>query len=213
MSDRLAGLLLFLPVPIVLFLFAQAPLGALPSLGLGVVLVATHRLYARPFALARAGKRCLWCGRAIAAGPDVDVLEPFGPTRWRACGAPHEERLLKVLGFASAHANFLRVGILGTLGAFLIVGLAAGLGLLASAAYADGVAFFRAGIAFTVLPFGFLAPVLGPRAGAPTRVPFPLHIQALIGTLAVLWLFRIVGIVWLVLGARHALMRLGAPLL
>lgn len=36
-----------------------------------------------------------------------------------------------------------------------------------------------------------------------TRVPFPVHIQALIGTWAVLWLFRLVGLVWLVQGLLH----------
>ena len=29
-------------------------------------------------------------------------------------------------------------------------------------------------------------------------MPFPVHIQALIGTAVMLWLFRIVGVVWLV---------------
>jgi hypothetical protein len=41
------------------------------------------------------------------------------------------------------------------------------------------------------------------------RSPFPLHIQALIGSWAVLWLFRLVGLAWLVLAVLHALRRTG----
>jgi hypothetical protein len=41
-------------------------------------------------------------------------------------------------------------------------------------------------------------------------VPFPLHIQALIGTGLVLWLFRLVGLVWLALGIFALGRRLGA---
>src|SRR5215212_2104451 len=92
MRDRLLGLLLFLPVPAVLFLMTQAPLGPAVSLGLALAIMLTHRLYARPFALARADRRCLWCGRAVAGGPELAVEEPPGVTRWRACGEDHARR-------------------------------------------------------------------------------------------------------------------------
>ena len=82
MPARLAGLLLFLPVPLVLFLFTRAPLGVLPSLAAGVLLVLTHRLYARPWALARARARCLWCGADVSPGtssvPELVVEDPLG---------------------------------------------------------------------------------------------------------------------------------------
>ena len=35
------------------------------------------------------------------------------------------------------------------------------------------------------------------------RPPFPVHIQALIGTWAVSWLFRVVGVAWLILAIVH----------
>ncbi len=47
-ADRLLGLLLFLPVPLVLWLLTRQPLGTLASLAIGFALMATHRLYARP---------------------------------------------------------------------------------------------------------------------------------------------------------------------
>ncbi len=203
MNDRLTGILLFLPVPLVLLLFTQAPLGVGPSLGLGVVLMLSHRLYARPFSLRRADRRCLWCGGMAAdESQRFELGEPFGTTSWRACRGAHLDALRRVFAWAQAHAAFLRLGILGTLVAFLAL---ASSGLLP---FADAVALFRLGIAVTVLPFALLSARSPPGDGAP-RVPFPAHIQALIGTSAVLWLFRLISLVWLVLVLRHLVGRLG----
>lgn len=200
MSDRLLGLLLFLPVPAVLYLFTQAPFGPLISLVTGVVLMASHRVYARPFALARAGRRCLWCGGA-ADGPELAVDEPPGSTRWRACSEPHATAARGFLGWAGAHRGFVKAGILGTLAAFLALAAAATARPSGAVRYADAVGLFRLGIAATVLPLS----ILGARGrdGLPLRTPFPVHIQALIGTTAVLWLFRLVGVAWLALGILY----------
>jgi hypothetical protein len=197
-SDRLIGVLLFLPVPIVLFLFTRAPLGIAWSLALGVALMLSHRAYARPFALARASRRCLWCGRAVAEGPAFDIEEPLGLTRWRACGEAHGMRARRFLEWAGAHRRFLLIAILGTLGAFLLAAAAMAAGLADGRRYPDAVNAFRLAIALTVLPLGLLA-TRGTAADAPLRPPFPVHIQALIGTWAVSWLFRVVGVAWLVL--------------
>ena len=175
MSDRLLGLLLFLPVPLVLFLFTRAPLGLAGSLALGVALMLTHRAYARPFALARSARRCLWCGRAAVAGPAFDVEEPFGTTRWRACGEPHADRARRFLEWASWHRRFLQVGILGTLAAFLVAGAVIASGRVSPRRYPDAVNAFRLAIAATVLPLGFLACLLytspSPRDRQKSRMP------------------------------------------
>jgi hypothetical protein len=209
--DRLLGLLLFLPVPCVLWLFTQRPLGIMPSLTAGILLVATHRLYARPFALARADRRCLWCGVTLGSGTEILVTEPPGRTPWRTCGPDHLRPLAGTLTFAGHHSVALRAGILGSLGLFLAGSLASAAGYAASVTAADATAAFRLGVAASVLPLGWL----GARTPAtePYRAPFPVHIQALIGTRAVLWLFRWVGAAWLVLGVIHVARRLGvAPL-
>jgi len=216
-SDRLAGVLLFLPVPLVLWLFTRQPLGPWASLGTGVLLVLTHRLYARPFALSRAGRRCLWCGGRAGEGPCVFVDEPLGRTSWRACGAEHASALLRTLGWAAGHSRLLALGILGTLALFLSGAVAAALGRPAWLEPADPVALFRLGVALTVLPFGWLAPGSqtsaafgpGPDESLPARrLPFPVHIQALLGTLWVVWLFRLVGLWWLVASLVHLSRRL-----
>lgn len=207
MSERLAGLALFLPVPVVLFLFTRAPLGIAWSLVLGVVLMVTHRLYARPFALARASRRCLWCGGRATEGPILVVEEPLGTTRWRACGEPHGDRARRFLAWAGGHRRFLQLGILGTLAAFLVAAAVVASGQSGGLSHSDVVNAFRLGIAVTVLPVGLLSGRSRGAAEATLRPPFPVHIQALIGTWAVSWLFRIVGLAWLALAAVHFVRR------
>ena len=71
----------------------------------------------------------------------------------------------------------------------------------------DTIAFFRFGIALTVLPLGWLSTrAISPPAG-PCRSPFPLHVPSLIGIWAVLWLFRLIGLAWLILAVAHAVRR------
>ena len=204
---RVVGFLLFLPVPTVLWLFTRQPLGPWASLGLGVALTVTHRLYARPFALAWAARRCLWCGGAAAEGPHLELEEPLGRTSWRACGGGHADLLARTLGWAAERRLFLAVGILGTLAVFLAGAVAAALGWSASLDPGDPVALFRLGVAATVLPLGWLGPS-GPPPSTGRRLPFPVHIQALLGTLWVLWLFRLVGLWWLGAGLLHFARRL-----
>ena len=207
MLTRVAGLLLFLPVPIVLLLFTRAPLGILPSLGVGIVLMLTHRLYARPWALSRARGRCLWCGATVTpAAPEareLELVDPRGPASWRSCGETHARSATAVLAWAARRSGLLKLGILGTLALFLFWGAAAALGWPSGARFEDAVAFFRIGVAATVLPLGWLAPRAEPPPGPPPRAPFPLHVPALLGLQWVMWLFRLIGLLWLVQGALH----------
>ncbi|MGE5235780.1 MAG: hypothetical protein ACM3O7_05495 [Acidobacteriota bacterium] len=208
MTDRLLGSILFLPVPIVLWLFTRAPLGVPLSLALGTLVMATHRRYARPWARLRAGRRCLWCGAATEGGVPVAIEEPLGHTTWRACGDAHAGKLARVLRFAERWSAGLRIAIFGGLAVFLPAALLAATGNLGLLTYGDAVAFFKLLVAIGVLPLGWLGPFSRPFASRPIRVPFPVHIQALIGTWAVLWLFRVVGLVWLVQAALHVARRL-----
>lgn len=205
--DRILGLLIFLPVPLVLALFLAVPFGAPASLAAGIVIMLTHRLYARPWALARAGTRCLWCGAPAGDGPTIEIEEPPGRTEWRCCGASHEGRLRGFLGFAERHRALLLAGILGGLAAFLVVAVLAALHFAGPVVHADAAAGFRIVIALSVLPLGFLGPrSRGARRDVP-RAPFPVHIQALIGSAGVMWLFRLVGLWWLGAGVAHFVTR------
>lgn len=165
--------------------------------------MATHRLYARPFALGLSGRRCLWCGRTDVNGPRLTLSEPAGETSWRACGEAHADRLARVFAVAHRWRWGLRAGILGGLAVFLA-------GAVASAAvpslpfsFGDASAFFRLSVALVVTPFGWLAATVASPREAAIRVPFPVHVQALIGTSGMLWLFRLVGVLWLATGVGH----------
>ena len=205
MGDRTLGLLLFLPVPLALLLFTRFPLGPGPSLALGIGLVLSHRFYARPFALDRAARRCLWCGRSAGHdSPRIAVHEPGGVTSWRACGPAHARRAASFFAWMDQWRRPVQAGILGSLLAYLAMTLARLTGPSLPWSLGDAVAVFQAGVALTVLPVGWIATLgKGALPGDPPRAPFPVHIQSLVGTMGVLWLFRLVGLAWLIMAVVH----------
>jgi hypothetical protein len=213
---RIVGILLFLPVPVVLVLFTRMPFGVVPSIAAGLALMLTHPHYARPWAVRHAAHRCLWCGGPVAAGTRIAVgnalavSDPRSTVQWGACSEEHRTSLVTMLRFAAKHGAWLRVGILGTVAVALVAAVLADRGWLGPVYVSDASAFFRLGVGLTVLPLGWLGPRLGDARGAiPTTssdtlsAPFPLHLAALIGINAVLWLFRLVGLIWLAQGAFH----------
>ncbi len=209
MTDRLAGLLLFLPVPIVLALFTRAPFGTLPSILVGVTLVATHRLYARPFALRHASRRCLWCGGPAGDSRSFAIEEPGAQTKWTACRSGHLEKIARVFSWAHRARRFLRVGIIGSLALFLVVALLSASKRFAVLSFPDTSALFRLAIAVVVLPLGWLSPSAAPPVDGTIRAPFPVHVAALPGLVVVIWLFRLVGLGWLAAAAVHLSGRMG----
>jgi hypothetical protein len=218
------------------------PFSVVPSIATGLALMMTHPFYARPWALHRATHRCLWCGGPVAAGPGASpgtalaVTDPRGTVNWGACGDEHRTSLVAMFRFAARHGTLLRVGILGTMIVSLVTAVLADRGWLGPFYVSDASAFFRLGVALTVLPLGWLVPRLrdgygvsrastervdssgggtataglGPGGTGPAgglSAPFPLHVAALIGVNAVLWLFRLVGLIWLAQGAFHVVER------
>jgi hypothetical protein len=211
-TERWVGLLLFLPVPVVLVLFTRMPLGALPSLALGVAIMVTHPLYARPWALRRAERRCLWCGGSAArrdAPSILSVVDPRGRVEWGCCSESHRGRALDALARAWRLRRLLRAGILGAIAVLLGAGAPAALGLLGAITVNDASAVFRFAVAFAVLPLGWSA---GWRGSSEPRAepcaPFPIHLGALIGLHPVLWLFRVIGLLWLAQGGWHLTRRI-----
>ena len=209
MQGRSIGILMFLPVPLVLWLITMLPLGPAWSLSLGLLIMLTHRLYARPYALQRARRRCLWCGGAVGDRDAVaiEVREPGGAVTWQACGGLHATRLQNVLNWMSRHKLLVRVGIGLSLIAYLVGAVLAAAGKTGSVTTGDLSAAFRFAVAVTVLPTGWLGPRSGRQVADALQVPFPLHIQALIGTAAVMALFRWIGLVWLIVSCAWFLTR------
>ncbi len=98
----------------------------------------------------------------------------------------------------------MRAGILGSLLAYLAMTLARLANPSLPWSLGDAVAVFQAGVALTVLPVGWVATLnRSALQGDPPRTPFPVHIQSLVGTMGVAWLFRLVGLAWLIMAILH----------
>src|SRR5512142_16286 len=68
------GALLFLFIPLVLFLYVRQPFGPAASVLVGLVLMFGPRFLAAPWMARHSTERCLWCGcRLRAAGVTQDA--------------------------------------------------------------------------------------------------------------------------------------------
>src|SRR5882724_1818605 len=192
------GVLLFLFIPVVLVLFVRHPEPVGLSLAAGVALMLGHRFLARPYMLRAVTAKCLWCNRALPAGSETLELETgSGPLLARCCPG-HREPEARFFAWIDAWRLPLRAGI------FLPLLLL--LGSLTAAALGRPLL----GVPFSTVLFKLIVGVtvnvaaLGPWVGAAVatgervRVPFPVHNFFLLGVRTLLWIFRLVGIVWIV---------------
>ena len=201
---RLAGALLFLFIPLVLVLYLRMPLGLPGSVFLGMFLMIGHRFVARPFMERHIERRCFWCGRDLA-GPGVPA--PFrssGETvEARACSGTHADRLIA----------FARTVAAGRLVVFLLIVLPVLIYLGNALLTIVGHGFlpldtartaFKIPIAVAVVTLSFAWP-LGARLKREPAIDIPAHNLSLLGVSWTLWVFRIVGLFWLVQAAWSAL--------
>src|SRR4029077_18607656 len=101
---QILGVLLFLFIPVVLFLFVRhpAPLGL--SLGAGVTLMVGHRRLARPYMTRVLPMKCVWCNRVLAPEAPSEILEiQAGKETLRArCCPGHRRGAAKYFAFLDA---------------------------------------------------------------------------------------------------------------
>ena len=197
------GLLLFLFIPVVLFLFVRHPEPVGVSLVAGVVLMLGHRFLALPYMRKAIAAKCLWCNRALPQETEtLELATASGPLSARCCPG-HREPAARFFVWAEALKLPLRAGI------FLPLPLL--LGGLATAAFGRTVplpaltALFQLVIGVTV-NLAALGPWLGKDRERPA-VPFPVHNFFLLGVRNLLWIFRLVGIWWIVRGIAYFLGR------
>ncbi len=197
MRDRLAGIGLFLFIPLVLVLFLRMPLGPGPSLALGVAIMLGHRFVARPWFESRIAARCFWCGCGGTAVP-APFASKGRTLDARACMEPHASRILAFARVVARWRIHLALLILLPVFLYLANGFAAVAGLPAVPWRAAAFGF-KIPIAAAVVALSFAWP-LGRRHSSPAAVDFPVHNLFLLGIGNTLWVFRIVGIWWLVEG-------------
>jgi hypothetical protein len=190
------GVLLFLFIPLVLFLFVRHPEPVGLSLVAGVALMVGHRFLARPYmARALAGK-CLWCNRALPAESEtLELQTAAGPLTARCCPG-HRTPAARFFALAFAWRLVLRIGIFLPL--LLLLG---GLALTAAGRTVPLpaiTALFQLVVGLTV-NVAALGPFVG-KVRERTAVPFPVHNFFLLGVRNLLWIFRLVGIWWIVRG-------------
>lgn len=192
------GVLLFLFIPLVLFLYVRHPEPIWGSLIAGVALMMGHRLLARPYMERVLPLKCAWCNRVLP--PEGGETLDLGEIQARCCPG-HHEPAAKLFAFLDSWRWVLRAGI--------FVPLLLLLATLASAAFGvepplEAVtAFFKLAIGITVnlAAFGYL--FVQPRS--PAAIPFPVHNFFLLGVRNLLWVFRLIGIWWIWQGLRFFL--------
>jgi len=203
--------LLFLFIPLVLFLYLRQPLGPVPSIVVGLVIMFSHRSIAAPWMARHATERCLWCGRHLQ--PEPMVAQDFSPAihvmsagreqRMAACRPAHRDLAARFLTFIARYRAPIAIGIfvplLVLLGASLA--LAAGRPLFPQA---WNTWQFKMVVAFTVVLVSIAYRTTSDPV-EPLRSPFPLHNLFLLGIRNTLWVFRLVGAWWLVAGAIQLL--------
>lgn len=192
---RLKGILLFLFIPTVLFLLLQHPEPIALSAGLAVGLMIGHRFLARPYMEAALAKKCLWCNRLNPEESSELELAINGGARVALVCVRHAESLARFFTFTHRMRHLLRLGIFAPLLVLLFALCAAAMGRVEWLATA--VSCFRVSVAMTVL---FAASCYW-RQEPSTRltVAFPLHNFSLLGVGNILWIFRLVGVIWLCL--------------
>ena len=202
---QVLGLLLFLFIPVVLFLFVVHPEPLGWSVIGGVVLMLGHRFLARPYMARVAGRRCLWTGGTLATHETEPVeLGTLGEPVAAHVRSRHARDLRRFFTFVYRRRLPLRAGIFLPLLVLLGTLSAAAFGQASDATLATATNAFRLVIGLTVnfAAWGWLT-VREP--DAEIRVPFPVHNFFLLGVRALLWIFRLVGIWWIWAGATGLL--------
>lgn len=196
----LTGLLLFLFIPLVLFLFVRHPQPVAASLAVGVVLMVGHRRLARPYMHRVLPWKCVWCNRVLPPEEAGTLELRAGKETLQArCCPEHCAPAARFFAWLQALRWPLRLGIFVPLLLLLAALAAAALGR--GALLPDATALFKLAIGITV-NLAALGSLLGREAPAPA-VPFPVHNFFLLGVRNLLWIFRLVGIWWIWQGVSY----------
>jgi hypothetical protein len=185
------GVLLFLFIPLVLFLFLKHPFGIIISFVVAITIIVGHRFIAIPFMNRFKIFRCLWCGRTSRPR----VQQSVGRIEFEFCQQDCLTKAKRFFDFCSRYATLLRAGIFIPLGWYVVTMTLTAVNVIHFPE--DWNHFiFQFFIAVTVVLISFLY-----RIGKETKTPsfpFPIHNLFLLGIQNTLMVFRIVGIWWIV---------------
>jgi len=182
------------------------PIGV--SFLLGVALMVGHRRLALPYLAAVRPTTCVWCHRRLAEGVGegpaaLELVSGPRTIELRAC-PEHVEPTRRFFTFLDRARWPLRLGIALPLLA-LLAALAAG-AAGAREALLPATELFRLAVGLTVHAAAaggfFTTPAVRAHAA------FPVHNFYLLGVRAILWIFRLVGVWWILAAGAYWLARL-----
>lgn len=187
------GILLFLFIPVVLYLFVVHPEPVGVSLAAGVLLMMGHRFLARPYMERVLPVKCVWCNRVPPEAAETLEIRAGSRVLSARCCAVHREPAAKFFSFLHAWRWPFRLGIFVPL-LFLLVTMAAdAAGRPVPLNLATNWFKILIGATVNVAAFGYFAS----RERSPLQAPFPAHNFFLLGVRNLLWIFRLVGIWWI----------------
>ena len=195
------GVLLFLFIPVVLYLFVRHPEPVGVSLAAGVLLMMGHRFLARPYMERVLTVKCVWCNRVPPDAAETLEIRAGGKVLGARCCAVHRKPAAKFFAFLYAWRWPLRLGIFVPLLLLLIVLAADAAGRPTPVNLVTNWFKIIVGITVNVAAFGYFAA----RERPPLQVPFPAHNFFLLGVRNLLWIFRLVGIWWIGQGTAAVL--------
>jgi hypothetical protein len=195
------GVLLFLFIPLVLFLFVRHPAPLWLSLVAGVVLMIGHRRLAQPYMRWSLPWKCIWCSRVLpradrsGLAPDTELLELEAGAHVLSarCCSGHRDPAARFFSFLQAWRWPLRLGIFVPLLLLLAALALTAAGRTVPLDAATALFQLVVGLTVNAAALGYL--FVRPRA--PVAVPFPVHNFFLLGVRILLWIFRLVGIWWI----------------
>lgn len=187
------GVLLFLFIPVVLYLFVRHPEPVGLSLAAGVALMIGHRFLARPYMARVLPVKCVWCNRVPPDTAETLEIRAGGRILGARCCAAHRRPAAKFFSFLHAWRWPLRLGIFLPLLFLLTVLAAFAAGRPVPINLATNWFKIVIGVTVNVAAFGYFAA----RERAPLQAPFPAHNFFLLGVRNLLWIFRLVGIWWI----------------
>ncbi|MEO1084434.1 MAG: hypothetical protein AAFY88_09335 [Acidobacteriota bacterium] len=205
--DHLEGVGLFLFIPVVLYLFVAKPEPIGASLIAGVVLMVGHRRVARPYMRRVAPRICLWTHRRLGADEpevsDFTLQTGAGPQDVR-CLARHRDDIGRFFTFLRRFRPILALGIFAPLLFLLGTTAIVAFGARPLLPLDTATAIFQLSVGLTVNVAAYCYRLIR-RIDPELRVGFPAHNFYLLGIRTLLWIFRIVGVVWIVRGVRYFL--------
>ncbi len=192
---KILGVLLFLCVPFVLYIYVRQPEPLIYFFPIAFVVMMGFRFIAFPYMKSVHRHTCIWCWNDLKQADTASQVELPAPIDVFTC-PEHKDQTLQFFVFLSRYRYGLWFGIFGPLLVLLVALVLKLKGIPGPVLWATPL--FQFVVAITVLATSVL--YQRETMSHVEMIPFPIHTFYLLGIRTILWIFRIVGIYWLIYG-------------